>query len=190
MGLPVNRLKLLEKFGSRSLTSQFPERLKGTIVEKLKNYLIQIKSDYQEVLIDSLKSIQAKPFKSSVYGSLSFGVYYCCKNNPDETCLTEQLQRYEQDMSLVASEMQNPESSKHLKYIEQCRNEGVLRRLSIGVASFLWISDYNPELASFKAKCEHLKPQYLLFHERIIDVGFVNRFWKLDEKMKNFDINY
>ena len=186
----ANKIKLVPKLGYKSLSMQFPNRFKGTIVEKLKNYVVQIKSDYQEVIVDSFNTMKSKPIKSSIYGSLTFAIYYCCKNNPDETSLTEQLQYYEREMSMVALEMQNTKSSDHLKYLVQCRNEGVLRRLSIGVVSFLWISDFNPELASFKAMCEHLNPQYSTFHERIVDVGFLNKFWKLDDKMRDYDINY
>ena len=175
---------------SRPVSFQFPEKFKGTIVEKLKNYVVQIKNDYTEVLMDSLKTMRGKPLKSSIYGSLAFSLYYCCKNNPDEASLNEQLISYEQDLSMVAVEMHNKKSTEYLKYLEGARNEGILRRFSIGFASFLWISDYNPELASYKATCEHLQPQYLKFHERIIDIGFLNKFWKLDNKMKNYDINY
>lgn len=41
----------------------------------------------------------------------------------------------------------------------------------------------------FKSRCDYLKPRYLTFHERIMDIGFLGQWWVIDKKMEEFDIN-
>jgi hypothetical protein len=51
------------------------------------------------------------------------------------------------------------------------------------------LDNYDGDLAVYKATCSYLKPKYLTFHERIVDVGFVGKWWKLQEYMIDYDIN-
>lgn len=64
-----------------------------------------------------------------------------------------------------------------------------LFRLSIGFFSFLWVDNYSKVCGVFKSRCDYLKPRYLTFHERIMDVGFAGQWWVINKKMEEFDIN-
>jgi hypothetical protein len=168
---------------------ELPEKYKGTIIEKWTKYWKQLVTDYKEMFLDTGREMKNKPFKTSVYATLLGGSYYCCKNNPDEQTYFEEIRKYNNDMMLVSEATQNPTSTEYLKFIERCNNQGILRRLTLGVVSFIWLDNYDKNLALYKSTCTYLKPEYLTFHERIIDVGFLNKFWKLTEKMVDYDIN-
>lgn len=42
----------------------------------------------------------------------------------------------------------------------------------------------------FKSQCGYLKPRYLTFPERVQDVGFLGRWWRIEQLMESFDINH
>lgn len=168
---------------------KFPERLKGGIMEKWANYWKQLYFDYKEVALDVGREAKQKPLKTTFYGLLSGSTYLCVKNNPDETSFISQLRLYNSEMILVHESCHKKESAQHLKFLQQCLNAGLIRRLSLGVISFIWIDNYDETLALYKATCPYLKPKYLQFHDRIIDIGFWNKWWKLDEVMKDYDVN-
>uniref|UniRef100_A0A182PH27 Mitochondrial import inner membrane translocase subunit Tim29 n=1 Tax=Anopheles epiroticus TaxID=199890 RepID=A0A182PH27_9DIPT len=167
----------------------FPERYKGTILEKWAMYWKNLVIDYKEMVIDTGRTMRNRPVRSGVYVSLLAGSLYAGAHNPSETDFYDQFRRAYNQLSLVHQTCQNPIASQHLTFLERCHNEGILRRLSLGVVSFLWLDNYDKGLAIYKAVCPYLQPRYLTFHERIIDVGFNGKFWVLERKMIDYDIN-
>lgn len=89
----------------------------------------------------------------------------------------------------VGESVRNPKSECHVKWIGQCYNEGIVRRMNLGVISLIWLDDYDKMCFLYKAICPHLKVEYLKFYERVIDVGFLDKWWILESKMKDYDIN-
>jgi Translocase of the Inner Mitochondrial membrane 29 len=179
----------LTRMQERITGYELPERFRGTIVEKWAKYWRQLVSDYKDMVIDTGRDMRNKPFKTSVYLGLLTGSYLCCKNNPDEQSFFEEIRKYNNEMMLLAEPCQNPVSVDHLVFVERCKNAGLLRRLTLGVVSFIWVDNYDKDLALYKSTCSYLKPEYLKFHERVIDVGFWNKWWTLSEKMVDYDIN-
>lgn len=96
----------------------------------------------------------------------------------------------EQLVSLVSVQSQRPETVKYLKMIEQSQNEDTLRITSCGLFSIMWIDDFAFELSTYDAKCDYLQPEFKTFHERIIDIGWMNTWWNLEKQLKNYDINF
>lgn len=141
-------------------------------------------------MIESGKTIRAKPLKSSVYGSLAVFAYGCCKTNPNKREFTNQLMASEQLVSLVSVQSQRPETVEYLKMIEQSQNEDTLRITSLGLFSIMWIDDFASELSTYDAKCDYLQPELKTFHQRIIDIGWMNTWWNLKTNLKNYDVNY
>lgn len=90
---------------------------------------------------------------------------------------------------LVGEPIRNPVSVQHIKWLEQCYNEGLIRRLNLGILSLIWVDNYDKDCSFYKAVCPYLKPRFVTFHERIVDVGFLGKWWLLERKMKNYDIN-
>jgi len=171
-----------------SLNVKLPDKFKGTIIERWGHYWKQLITDYQEVFVGVGETIKTKPLKSIVYIYLGGVGYYCCKNNPNEVAFKEQLINYNNQMVLVNENLHNPVTTEYLQTLERCVNQKIIKRFSIGIMSFLWLDNYNKDCALYKAICPYLKPSYLNFHNRIIDVGFLNTWWNLTLKMQDYDV--
>ena len=89
----------------------------------------------------------------------------------------------------VGHSIRNPKSEKYLTWVEQCYNEGTIRRLNLGIVSFMWLDNFDSASAVYKAICPYLKPRYVTFQQRIIDVGFMDNWWILEHKMRDYDVN-
>jgi len=74
--------------------------------------------------------------------------------------------------------------------LERAVNQKKLRLLSLGIITLMWVDLYDEDDCTYPAICEYTSVGFLNFHERIIDVGFWNEFWRLKHKMRNYDINY
>lgn len=174
---------------SRFTNIEVPERFKGTVVEKWLAYWKGLVRDYRDVFLDVGKQAKERPIRASICGALGASVVYSFKHNPNEADFIDQLRTYNTKMVLVAAECHNPATSEHLIFMERCYNEGIIRRLSIGILSVLWLDNYDRAMSLYKATCSHTKPDLFTWHNRIIDVGFLDKWWKIDEKMTDYDIN-
>lgn len=179
----------IETIQNRINRIAIPEKYKGTVVERLLLYGKGLILDYRDVLIDVGKYIKEKPVRSSIYAGLGATIVYCFKHNPSESDFLEQFRLHNTNMILVDKSCHNPISSEQLIFLERCYNQKIVRRLSIGVCSFLWINDYDRALGLYKATCKYTKPDYLSWHKRIVDIGFLGKWWKIDEKMHDYDVN-
>ncbi|KAG5681685.1 hypothetical protein PVAND_011097 [Polypedilum vanderplanki] len=168
--------------------SQLPEKLKGTIFERWINYWKGLGRDYKEVSKDCVNYIKANPVRSTIYGSIGTFAFTCYKTNPTFNDFTDQVRTSENLVALVHPDCQNPHTIQHLRYLEKCRNDDKIRLTSLWLFSIVWIHDFPSKLATADATCKYLQPEYATFHERIIDIGFFNKFWNLEKKMKDYDI--
>lgn len=89
----------------------------------------------------------------------------------------------------MGESVRNPVAVKHIKFLEKCYNENVVRYMNLGILSFIWVDDYDNTCANYRATCSYLRPRYMTFYQRIIDVGFLNRWWISEEKMRDYDVN-
>lgn len=175
-----------------SVSSKFvlPEKYKGTIYEKWARYWQQLGIDYRDVFVNVAQQMKEKPILASIYCTTGVGFYYCVKNNPSEEDFRIQLLNHNANAVLVHDSCLNDNATDYIKFIEKCSNQGILRYLSLGFISFLWLDNYDRNAALYKATCEYTEPQYLNFHERVIDIGFMNKWWNLRKKMTDYDVNY
>lgn len=168
----------------------FPEKYKGTIYEKWAKYWQQLGIDYKDVFVNVAQQMKEKPILASIYCTTGGALYYCIKNNPSEEDFIVQLRNANANAVVVHDSCLNPISADYMKFIEKCYNEGIVRHLSLGFVSFLWLDNFDRGAALYKATCTYTTPQYLKFHERVIDVGFWNKWWNLSRKMGDYDVNY
>lgn len=179
----------INKIGVKIRSYEMPERIKGTILERWVKYWHDLYINYEEVAIDVAKDCRERPVRAAMYISLLGGCYYSNRHNPDETMFRDQLIQSSIKLMQVGEPIRNPVSVQHLKWLEQCYNEGLIRRLNLGVMSLIWLDNYNKDCSIYKAVCPYLKPRYETFHERIVDIGFLEKWWLLERKMKDYDIN-
>ncbi|XP_031844902.1 mitochondrial import inner membrane translocase subunit Tim29 [Nomia melanderi] len=166
-----------------------PERLKGTFLERWGRYWKNVYLDYKGVAEDIVKECKERPIKVSTYTALTAFCVYLNKYNPDECSFREYLLQNSMKLMQVAEPLRNPISENHVKWLEQCYNEGVIRRLNLGIISIIWIDNYDKVCSLYKAVCPYLRPRYITFHERIVDIGCLDKWWILENKMKNYDVN-
>lgn len=168
---------------------EIPERLRGTFLERWGKYWHGLYVDYKDVVFDVAKDCRERPVRAAIYVTLLGGCFYSSRHNPNETMFREQLIQSSIKLIQVGEPIRNPVSVQHTKWLEQCYNEGLIRRLNLGILSFIWLDNYDKDCFLYKAVCPYLKPRYVTFHERIVDVGFLEKWWLLDRKMKDYDIN-
>lgn len=208
MSLVANNMSMFTKlFGIRQLTQAvktrltaietsvsnklvFPEKYKGTIYEKWATYWKHLGIDYKDVFVNVAQQAKEKPILASIYLATGGAFCYCVKNNPSEEDFRTKLRDYNAEVVLVHDSCLNDTAANYIKFIEKCYNQGIVRHLSLGFISFLWLDNYDHNASLYKATCEYTDPQYLTFHERVIDVGFLNKWWNLDKKMIDYDVNY
>lgn len=166
-----------------------PERLKGTILERWAKYWRNLFIDYKDVAIDVCKEFKERPIKCSIYSSLLVSGFYCMKHNPDERCFRDDFLQKSQKMIYVGEGNRNPRTVEHLELVEDSYLQGIVRRMDLGIMSLIWLDNYDRKCALYKTTCSHLKPRYVTFYERIIDVGFLDTWWVLEDKMKDYDVN-
>ena len=187
----ATRLNFVKNF-SKKLSDKLvlPEKYKGTAIEKWTKYWKQVVKDYIDVTKDIVKSAQDRPRRAMVlYGSGGFALY-CITVNPTYQDYLAQLRNYQCEMTFVAEPVRSPTAVKYLQFLESNHNEGRLRRMSLGVFSIMWIADYNKDLNLYKAICKYLGPEILTFHTRIVDFGILEKWWIMDRKMVDYDVNF
>uniref|UniRef100_A0A1B0FAG4 Mitochondrial import inner membrane translocase subunit Tim29 n=1 Tax=Glossina morsitans morsitans TaxID=37546 RepID=A0A1B0FAG4_GLOMM len=171
-------------------TFTFPERFRGTIVEKWANYWKGLFNDYTEVAVGIFREAKDNPKKSLLYALTSYGLYACAKKNPDEEDFLKQFRTSYNEMILVSSELQNPTSEDYIRRLQVDLNQNRLRFLSLWLFTIMWEDLYDKDDCTYPAICEYTKVTYWSFHEQIIDIGFWNKFWRLNWKLINYDVNY
>ncbi|XP_001355658.2 mitochondrial import inner membrane translocase subunit Tim29 [Drosophila pseudoobscura] len=167
-----------------------PERFKDTFVEKWVKYWKGLVRDYSEVALGVVKESYTKPKKALAYGTGILCLYQMAQHNPDEGVFMTQLRRDNSRMIMVPPELQNHVSAKHLLMLERAINQKKLRFLSLGICTLVWVDLFSEDDCTYPAICEFTNVGFLNFHERVIDVGFWNEFWRLKWKMHNYDVNY
>lgn len=180
--------KITEK--SNKILERVDDKVKGTFVEKWLKYWKTVYTDYREVALEVKKDIKQKPLKALILGTTFTGLYFSAKHNPDGVSFRDAYLKAANEILLVHPSCQRKEAVEHLKNIEIYYNNHTIRRLNCGVASIMWIDDFSDECSTFEAQCSYLKLQYSKFTSRILDVGFLDNWWILSNKMIDYDINY
>lgn len=168
---------------------EIPEKFKGTFLQRWANYWRNLYVDYKDVAIDVAKDCKERPVRAAIYSTLLGGCFYFSKHNPDEIMFRDKLIESSGKLIQVGEPIRNPVSVQHIRWLEQCYNEGITRRLNLGLFSLMWINNYDKDCFLYKAVCPYLKPKYLTFHERIIDIGVLDKWWILETKMNDYDVN-
>lgn len=168
---------------------QFPDKFKGTILERWAKYWKNLVIDYRQMLQDLRSDVQDDPLKALKWTTGIVTMYALAQNNPNELDFKDHMKRVTNEVILVSDECRNPKSVEHLHYIQQCSNEGVIHYRSLGVVSFMYTSSMNDSCDLYKAQCSYLKPSYLSAFSRIVDVGLIGRWWNMHIKTTNYDVN-
>lgn len=184
------RVKVVSNYVDR-ISSSFvlPERFKGTMVERWAEYWQAVYKDYKDVAVGIVTDVKDKPWKGVAWSSLIGSSYYCAKHNPDEHSYRNALLQCSNDFIFVGQPIRNPKTTRHLNTVEHYYNQGIIKRQSFGLFSLMWVDNFKDTVGLYKATCRYLAPEILTFHTRIVDVGFLDRWWLLEKKMIDCDVN-
>lgn len=169
---------------------KFPERFKGTLIEKWADYWKNLVIDYRQMLQDLRTDIQDDPIKAIKWTTGLITVFTLARNNPNELDFKDSLKRTANEVVLVSEECQNPKAVEHLRHLDMCYNEDVIHYFSLGIASIMYTSSLNDACDLYKSQCSYLKPSILSYPSKIVDVGIMGRWWNIYRKTNNYDINF
>lgn len=178
-----------EQINSQLRRIQFPEKWKGTIFEKWKDYWQNLFFDYRDVAKDTIKTAKSEPKKSAAILSLFAFSTYCFKTNPDENNYRDTVISYSTQLIMIGPAIRNPGAKKYLEEIETYYNQEILKRVSLGLFSLILKENYNDYIGIYKAHCPYLEVPFYKFYEKIVDIGFMNRWHILEKEMIDCDVN-
>ena len=145
--------------------------------------------DYKEACREIVVGAWERPVKASAYLSLLGGVWASFYTNPSEDSFEADLMDMASQLGLLSPWTRNGVSDGHVQKLFKLHSEGCLRYVSLGVASLTYRADYDPDSSLYEARCSALTVPLRELTERLLDVGFAGRWWVLDTKMKEYDVN-
>lgn len=162
--------------------------------ERLKNskagvWCRSLFSDYKEACREIVVGARDRPLKASVYVGLLGGAYACVAAKPDESSFQAALLDRSNQLALLSPWIRNAGSDLHVQNLVKLRNQGCLRHLSLGLFSLVYSADFDPDSALYEARCANLSVPWRELPGRVLDVGFAGRWWLLEKKMEDFDVN-
>lgn len=146
-------------------------------------------SDYKEACREMVVGAWERPVKASAYGALLGGAWACFYTRPDQSSFEAALLECSNQLGLLSPWIRNATCDGHVQSLVKFRNEGRLRHASLGFLSLVYHADYDPDVTLYEAQCSNLSVPWRELPQRILDVGFVGRWWILDSKMKDYDVN-
>lgn len=158
--------------------------------EKFSNsFLGRLLTDYKIAGAEIIEDGKQTPRKTIAILAGLAALFGAMKTNPDEYSFRDQLVLRTNELAMISDEIKNPLSDNHIRYLTTCYNQGLIRRLNLIFFSVMWVGDYNSDCNLYAAECSYLKPRYVTFYDRVIDVGLYGQWWNMKRKMKDMDIN-
>nr|CAD7601450.1 unnamed protein product [Timema genevievae] len=229
----------LEALGQDVITSYstLPQGYESYERQALALYWKNLYLDYREVAVETYSKSKNKPKKTMAIFTGVGILGYCASTTPDELKYRDQLLIYSNDMTLVGESIRNPRASRYLDQAEKYYDVGVVRSISLGIFSVMWLDNYDskygtglpclyrrsisislelnatnttrrmptarPRFGSsvprraravsscgiYSSQCDYLKPRFTELTDRVLDVGFLGRWWILHNIMRDFDVN-
>ncbi|XP_012665665.1 mitochondrial import inner membrane translocase subunit Tim29 [Otolemur garnettii] len=145
--------------------------------------------DYAEACGDAAAAARARPGRAAVYVGLLGGGAVCCALAPSDTAFEEALLDASGALLLLAPATRNRNSEAYVQRLLWLRGRGCLRHVNLGLCSLVYEAPFDAQASLYQARCRYLQPRWTDFPGRILDVGFVGRWWVLEARMRDCDIN-
>ncbi|XP_072458450.1 mitochondrial import inner membrane translocase subunit Tim29 [Notamacropus eugenii] len=162
---------------------------KRRVWERLGSWVRGLLHDYAEACADAAAAARERPVRAALYAGLLGGAAACALRTPEEASFEEALLDASGTLLLLAPATRNPGSEAHVQRLLWLRGRGRLRHVHLGLCSLLYEAPYDPEASLYQARCPHLQPRWADFPGRVLDVGFLGRWWVLSAKMRDCDVN-
>eukprot|EP00088_Acartia_fossae_P056524 TRINITY_DN6581_c0_g1_i3.p1 TRINITY_DN6581_c0_g1~~TRINITY_DN6581_c0_g1_i3.p1 ORF type:complete len:195 (-),score=5.66 TRINITY_DN6581_c0_g1_i3:5-589(-) len=159
------------------------------VFERWKNYWVGVGRDYKDATTDLLTASKQSPIKTTIVLGTGAFLGYCVKKNPTLEDYKTNFVENGLDLLLTSESIRNSRSENLHNYISRAINGDLIRRNNYGIFSIIWVDDFASELGVFASQCEYTKPSFRDLRARLIDVGFLGRWWISSRKMKDYDVN-
>lgn len=162
--------------------------------EKLKNskagaWCRGLFSDYKEACREAVVGAWERPLRTSLYMTVLGGAGVCFYTKPNQSAFEAALLECSSQLGLLSPWIRSATSDSHVQSLVKLRNEGRLRFVSLGLLALVYRTDYDTNAMLYEAQCSNLSVPWRELPQRVLDVGFTGRWWILDSKMKDYDIN-
>lgn len=146
-------------------------------------------SDYKEACREIFVGARERPVKASVYLTLLSGAGACFYTKPDQSSFEAALLERTNQLGLLSAWIRSATSDSHMQKLTKLQNEGRLRHISLGLLSLVYYTNYHPDTTLYEARCSNLSVLWRELPQRVLDVGFAGRWWILNSKMQDYDVN-
>ncbi len=186
----INRAKINVFSTGNPATDVSVDVAKKSIRQKWVNFWKMLFRDYKEVLGDTAEKMREHPLKSSIWFSVLGFAFTCCSLNPDEIHYRESIVNKSNEMIFIGKPIRNPSAEEYLNTIELHYNRNQIKRISFGLFSVIIYNHKTETSGLFKDNCKYVQPTYLeIVKNNVIDIGFWNKWWILETKMTDYDVN-
>ncbi|XP_007951784.1 mitochondrial import inner membrane translocase subunit Tim29 [Orycteropus afer afer] len=180
----------LKRFWSRGRgAAGDPTIAKPGVWARLGSWSRSLLRDYAEACGDAAAAARARPVRAAVYVGLLGGTVACCALAPSEAAFEEALLDASGTLLLLAPATRNRSSEAYVQRMLWLRGRGRLRHLNLGLCSIVYEAPFDAQASLYQARCRYLQPRWTDFPGRILDVGFVGRWWVLGAQIRDCDIN-
>ncbi|XP_059847932.1 mitochondrial import inner membrane translocase subunit Tim29 [Hypanus sabinus] len=145
--------------------------------------------DYREACKELFVGARDSPGKAAFYGLLLAGAGTCAYNSPTDKSFQAALLESSNQLLLLSPWVRSGRADHHIQKLITMQNQGRLRHQSLVLFSLMYAAPYDADTSIYDAQCKYLVPRWSDFPSRVLDVGFLGRWWVLGSKMKDWDIN-
>ncbi|XP_032822175.1 mitochondrial import inner membrane translocase subunit Tim29 [Petromyzon marinus] len=146
-------------------------------------------SDYTDACKDVVVGAWERPLRAAIYTAVLAGAVVSARTAPDEHSFQVALLEASGELLLLSPSERSPTTDCHVQALLKHREGGTLRFSNLLFCSVVYSSPYAPECQLYAAQCKNLKPRWVDFPSRVLDVGFGGRWWMLHKKAHDYDIN-
>ena len=151
--------------------------------------LLTAYGEYRSVIGDSLRSIPKKPVRSLRNALLvgTLGLFWY--KNPDENSFRALLIESSNELALVSEPVRNPLSTQRVETLWSYANSVEWKYYNFVFFSIIFQLSGPSTCKTYENTCSHLKPGPQSYYERILDIGFMGKWFSMETAMTDYDIN-
>ena len=169
---------------NQALFPQFESLKQGRLAKVY--YLVR---DYKAVGASAIKYARERPIKVMLQlSTLGLGSYSYTKN-PNLQSYEDSLKASAHQLLQVSSLIRNKKSESYVNELMECLDQCRLTRRSFGIFSVLLKNEFSQEYDSVNKNCYYVQPRWLNIYDRIVDIGFLDRWFLLEKAMEDYDVN-
>ena len=160
------------------------------VINSVKLYFKNVYADYSEVFKELHRDAKRRPLKASFYGASIVFVLNLFRTNEGLKSYASEVVSACNRLGAVSEGMRNPISNGYVQIIGELNGHRQLRQVDLGFSTLIYKTDSNPDVRLYRYTCKHLNPSLKeFFTEKLVDLGILGHWIKLETMMRNYDIN-